>query len=61
MAIGQHSGKIEVFDHNGPLPHERRRELVQRVGPNISDPPVQSCQLGFRFGTIVRSTLLAGK
>ena len=61
MPVGQHSDDIEILDDDGLVMGEMGRELVQYVGANVGDPPVQPCQLGFRFGTIARAALLAGK
>ena len=44
--VREHAGNVEVFDDDGAIARETRRELVHHIGPNVGDPPVQSCELG---------------
>ena len=52
IPIPEHASHVQIFDNDGSVARETRRELVQHIGPNVGDPPVQSCELGFRLGAI---------
>jgi hypothetical protein len=34
-----------------------RHFFLLLLGPNVGDPPVQSCELDFRLGTMTRAAL----
>jgi hypothetical protein len=59
LPVCEHPDHVKVFDHNAAIAREARHELVQDVGPDVGDLPVQSCELGFCLGTMTRAALLA--
>ena len=62
MMVAEHACHVEVFDGDGVvLGRKRVGQLMQRIHSDALNAQVQTCQLGFRFGAVDTSLLLASK